>query len=254
MQQAQPTIIEEIMDVTDVIHSDDYAMKLVLINGLRVKPVHCNTRKLKQLLQNKGILFKAKDKDKTLLKKLKDNIIAVSVHEIHDILNLPIGLQKQKDDEVQRILGKTPPHPDTKIVFPVVERSSKTRKTTVQIEKTQNPPVIAKNEQISSNVISSGYSTSGIIKIEEKHIQTSEKFEVFHKTTTVSSENSGILENNLSAQPAQPNSNDATDVGRPASISAISTGSRTSNAADIQNVLNQLNHVGENLGKILENK
>jgi len=241
------------MDVTDVIHSDDYAMKLVLINGLRVKPVHCNTRKLKQLLQNKGILFKAKDKDKTLLKKLKDNIIAVSVHEIHDILNLPVGLQKQKDDEVQRILGKTPPHPDTKIVFPVVERSSKTRKTVAQIEKApQNPPAIVKTEQISSNVVSSGYSTSGIIKIEEKiNIQTSERIEVFHK---ISSENSGILENSLSVQPAQPNCNDATDVVRPASISAISTGSRTSNAADIQNVLNQLNHVGENLGKILENK
>ena len=58
-----------------------------------------------------------------------------------------------------------------------------------------------------------------------------------------------------SAQPVQPNCTDATnEVIRPASISAISTRSRTSNAADIQNVLNQLNHVGENLGKILENK
>lgn len=245
MQQAQPTIIEEIMDVTDVIHSDDYAMKLVLINGLRVKPVHCNTRRLKQLLQNKGILFKARDKDKTLLKKLKDNIIAVSVHEIHDILNLPVGIQKQRDDEVQRILGKTPPHPDTKMVFPVLERSSKTRKTVVaQIEKAQiekapqNPPVIVKNEQISSNVVSSGYSKTGTIKIEDNDIQ-----------------HSGILDDNLSAQPVQPNCTDATnEVIRPASISAISTGSRTSNAADIQNVLNQLNHVGENLGKILENK
>ena len=175
------------MDVTDVIHSDDYAMKLVLINGLRVKPVHCNTRRLKQLLQNKGILFKARDKDKTLLKKLKDNIIAVSVHEIHDILNLPVGIQKQRDDEVQRILGKTPPHPDTKMVFPVLERSSKTRKTVVaQIEKAQiekapqNPPVIVKNEQISSNVVSSGYSKTGTIKIQDNEIQ-----------------HSGILDDNL---------------------------------------------------------
>ena len=111
------TIIEEQMDGTDVIYSDDYAMKLVLINGLRIKPIHCNTLKLKQLLQNKGILFKQKDKDKTLLKKLKDNIIAVSVHEIHDILNFPAEIQKQKDEEIQRILGKTPSHVDKEMVL-----------------------------------------------------------------------------------------------------------------------------------------
>merc|ERR1712046_513241 len=92
-------------------------MKLVLINGLRIKPIHCNTLKLKQLLQNKGILFKQKDKDKTLLKKLKDNIIAVSVHEIHDILNFPAEIQKQKDEEIQRILGKTPSHVDKEMVL-----------------------------------------------------------------------------------------------------------------------------------------
>merc|ERR1711912_176499 len=100
-------------------------MGLVLINGLRVAPHHCNTLKLQQLLQSKGILFKTKDKAKVLLKKLKDNIIAVSVHEIHDILNFPENVQKNRDELKMQILGKSPVNPDLVLTLPAEERKVK---------------------------------------------------------------------------------------------------------------------------------
>ena len=44
-----PTIIDEVIGETEEVHAEDYAMKLVLINGLRRKVDMCDGVKLKEL-------------------------------------------------------------------------------------------------------------------------------------------------------------------------------------------------------------
>lgn len=223
--QQPTTIIEEQMTENDVIHSDDYAMKLVLINGLRVAPHHCNTLKLQQLLQSKGILFKTKDKAKILLKKLKDNIIAVSVHEIHDILNFPENVQKNRDELKMQILGKSPVNPDLVLTLPAEER--KVKRSSSRAKKVKS---IDKIEKIESGKIGSERMES-TISVNESIISSLDKsvqeyvFEGSVNSTKSGFDNHGTV---------------------------VSEISRQSQVSEIQNVLEQINKTSAALDKIME--
>jgi len=88
-QNTKKTIIEEISDDTVELLGEDYAMKLVLINGLRRKADLCCGDKLKELFIKRNFIYKNSDSKRSLLRKLKQNIKHFTVDDLYGILKIP---------------------------------------------------------------------------------------------------------------------------------------------------------------------
>lgn len=70
-------MLEEQAASIEEVHGEDYAMKLVLINGLRRNVKLCDSGKLKQLFLKHHFIYKSTDSKRSLLKKLKADIKSV---------------------------------------------------------------------------------------------------------------------------------------------------------------------------------
>jgi len=99
------TVIEQTCEQTELIHSEDYALKLVLINGLRRKVDLCDFDRLKQIMTKHHFDCKESSK-RSLLNKMRQNTSHFTVPEIYEILNYPV-LQKSPLPTPHTPLGTT---------------------------------------------------------------------------------------------------------------------------------------------------
>ena len=83
----EETILEEIVkNETSRPEQPDYAMKLVLVNGLRRKQDLCDDIELKKLLKIHHFSYKPTDSKRFLLRKIKLNLSHFTVQDIHSII------------------------------------------------------------------------------------------------------------------------------------------------------------------------
>lgn len=85
----QTSVIDSSCRTSNFKYSEDHAMKLVLLNGLRRKPELCDEVLLKNLLNAKAFQADEHDEITKLLDKIRANMTVFTVNDLHNILKVP---------------------------------------------------------------------------------------------------------------------------------------------------------------------
>lgn len=143
------TVIDNLTDNTEVHHTDDYALKLVLTNGLRRKIELCDESNLKKLMQRKH--FSSTEDKKSLLAKVRQNLQHFTVEDIHGIIYIkppkPVNIinQNQIYNEIrpnQKVLNfiNQPNIRNSSIMDPIYNSQMSNHEDYYPQQKTQSIP------------------------------------------------------------------------------------------------------------------